>query len=94
MGRKRKKEEKKEGKKKEKEEEKRGKSVLLYSIDNLPFVVYVLPIFNMVNKLYFPPNVLLYVEGIINVLGACPKQKPPIAWSLKMENRRCDRSET
>ena len=47
---------KKEGKKKEKEEEKREKIVLIYNIANLQFVLHVLPILNMVNKLYVPPK--------------------------------------
>ena len=49
---------KKEEKKKEKEEEKRGKIVLIsHSIANLKIVLYILPIFNMVNKLYLSPQI-------------------------------------
>ena len=49
---KRKKKKKKEEKKKEKEEEKRGKVVVIYYIQNIQLVLYVLLIFNIVNRLY------------------------------------------
>ena len=56
-GEKGKKEEKKEGKKKEKEEEKGGKIIPIYYIANLKFVLYILPLFNMVNKQYLSPQI-------------------------------------
>ena len=46
------KEGKKEEKKKEKEEKNRGKIVAIYYIQKLQLVLYVLIIFNIVNRLY------------------------------------------
>ena len=47
----------KKGKVKEKEEEKRRKIVPIHYIANPKFVLYILPLFNMVNKQYLSPKI-------------------------------------
>ena len=49
---------KKRGKEDKKEEEKREMIVSIHYIVNIQFVLYVLPVFNMVIKLYFSPQIL------------------------------------